>query len=83
MKKFTEVYEVAPCDSHKSFYGKAKVYLTDDGERWLKSYDTFVLKQDSNGKWIRLWNSWSATTGRHISAFAGFNKKEYMELPME
>ena len=83
MKEFTEVYELAPCDSRKSFYGKAKVYLTEDGEKWLKSYDTFVLKQDSNGKWIRLWDGWSATTGRHISAFAGFNKKEFMQLPLE
>lgn len=30
----------------------------------------------------RLWGGWSATTGRHIAAFCGMNKKEFTNLPL-
>ena len=36
-----------PNDSHKSFYGKAKVYVSDDGTETLYS-------RDRNGKLKRL-----------------------------
>ena len=29
---------------------------------------------------VRLWDGWSATTGRHIKAFCGLNKAAYMAL---
>lgn len=61
MKELLNITSLVPNDSHKSFYGKAKI--------------------DADGNIIRLWNGWSATTGRHISAFCGLNKKEYLELP--
>lgn len=37
---------------------------------------------DANGKVIRLWRGWTATTGRHIKAFCGLNKKEFLNLPL-
>lgn len=33
-----KVYDLIPNDSHKSFYGKAKVYVSDDGTETLYSY---------------------------------------------
>ena len=77
------MYELAPCDSHKSFYGKAKVIETEDGFRFLKSYDTIVACEDKDGKIHKLWDSWSATTGRHINAFCGLNKSEWAKLELE
>ena len=56
-----------PTDSHKSFYGKAKV-ITYGGTTYLKSYDTIVCSI-VGGKFNRIWDGWSATTQRHINAF--------------
>lgn len=77
------VYEISPNDSRKSFYGKAKVYVTDSGDEILISYDTPVLMRTTDGKLIRLWDGWSATTGRHIKAFANLNKAEFCALSQE
>lgn len=81
MKELLSITNLVPNDSHKSFYGKAKVKTYTDGTRVLQSYNTDVAKIDADGNIIRLWNGYSATTGRHISAFCGLNKKEYLELP--
>ncbi len=71
-------------DIQKSFYGKAYIYVyTDEYDNYtvtLYSYNTPILSID-NGVLKRLWNEWSATTGRHIKAFCGFNKKEFFEIP--
>lgn len=77
------VYELKPTTRQKSFYGKALVIVSDDGTRLLKSYDTIVLKRKASGELVRTWQSWSATTGKHIAAFAGINKTEYLALPLE
>lgn len=74
-------YNLIPNDSHKSFYGKAKVYVQDDGTEFLQSYQTIVLMKTYDGQLVRMWDSWSATTGRHIKAFCGLNKAEYRALP--
>lgn len=76
------VYELLPDDSHKSFYGKAKVIVTDEGE-YLRSYNTIVMYRDNNGNYYSTWNGWSATTGRHIKAFSGLNKAGYFNLPFK
>lgn len=75
-------YELTPIDNRKSFYGKARVEMCDDGSEILWSYDTAVLKRDPDGNLIRLWPGWSLTTGRHIAAFAGINKKAWDMLPV-
>lgn len=67
----------------KSFYGKAKVIVQDDGSETLYSYDTPIIRRNADGTYTRLWDSYSQTTGRHIKAFCGMTKKEFEELPLE
>ena len=71
-----------PTDSHKSFYGKAKVRIYDNGDQELLSYDLPVIYKTKAGDLYRLWDCWSATTGRHVKAFCGLNKKEYLNLQL-
>jgi len=79
------VYELTPNDSHKSFYGKARVIVDREaGTETLVSYTTEVMRRDMNtGKLTRLWHGWSATTGRHVSAFCGINKKAWDAMAVE
>lgn len=67
-----ERYELEPRhDSRKSFYQKAFVRI-DGNTRTLESYDTDVCratKNDGSLTVCRLWNAWSATTGRHVHEF--------------
>lgn len=67
----------------KSFYGKAKVIKTDDGAEILQSYSSYVLKRYPNGKLVRMWKAYSATTGRHLIAFANIGKQEFESLEFE
>lgn len=79
------IRELLPNDSHKSFYGKARV-ITDWDARTeiLVSYTTEVMKRDiDTGELTRLWDGWSATTGRHINAFCGINKKAWDAMDVE
>ena len=76
-------YALIPDDSHKSFYGKAIVFETEEGDRYLKSYNTIVAKIDRELLFHRYWAGWSATTGRHLKAFAGINKKVWDRIPVE
>lgn len=76
-------YELPPVDGHKSFYGKAVVLAHDDGTEVLRSYKTEVMRRNPDGTLVRLWGGWSATTGRHIKAFCGLDKKGFDKLPIE
>lgn len=78
-----KMYHLTPNDSHKSFYGKARVYVRDDGAELLVSYDTPVMLHE-DGQYYRLWGGYSATTMRHVRAFAGneYNKKRWMDMPV-
>lgn len=76
-------YELTPIDGRKSFYGKAIVTVDNNGTETLYSYGTPIIKRDSSGNLERLYAGWSATTGRHIRAFCGLNKKEFMALHIE
>ena len=62
--------ELPPIDGRKSFYGKCSVKLCPNGSKILRSYDTDVAEIDSGGHFKRLWSGYSATTMRHIRAFA-------------
>lgn len=73
-------YELSPTDSRKSFYGKCKVIVEDDGREILYSYGTKIMTKYPDGKLVRHWGGWSATTGRHIASFCGLNKKQYLEM---
>lgn len=78
-----KVYELMPNDSRKSFYGKAKI-IVDGNTETLKSYNTLIAEKNiDTGEIKRLWCGWSATTGRHIRAFCGMSKAEFMALPHE
>lgn len=75
------ITELSPNDCRKSFYGKAHVRTNDDGTETLISYKTEVARRSPNGEIEKLWNGWSATTGRHIKAFCGMNKAQFDKLP--
>jgi hypothetical protein len=76
-------YDIYPNTSQKSFYGKAHVWELKDGTRVLQSYQTYVARFTPSGDIIRMWGGWSATTGKHIAAFCGMNKKAFTALPLE
>ena len=73
-------HELIPNDSHKSFYGKAYVQVDGAGRETLYSYDTAIICREADGSLTRIWGGWSATTGRHIAAFCGLNKREFMAM---
>ena len=73
----TKIYNLPCFDSRKSFYGKAKVIETEDGEKLLQSYNTIVCKVSSCigfrfTHFIRMWSGESMTTMRHINSFLLF-----------
>lgn len=73
-------YELKPTDGRKSFYGKAVVVVEDNGTETLYSYGTPIVKRLVSGELVKMWDGWTATTGRHIKAFCGLSKAEYMSL---
>lgn len=73
-------YELTPTDGRKSFYGKAVVVVEDNGTETLYSYGTPIVKRLVFGELVKMWDGWTATTGRHIKAFCGLNKAAYMSL---
>lgn len=73
-------YELRPTDGRKSFYGKAIVTIDEDGTETLSSYNTPIIKRTVSGELVKLWDGWTSTTGRHIKAFCGLNKAQYMSL---
>ena len=75
----TRMYDLEPL-YQKSFYGKAKVEIKDDGTETLYSYNTPIIRRNPDGTLKRLWFDWSATTGKHIMSFCGLNKKQFMAL---
>lgn len=76
-------FELMPTDGRKSFYGKAHVSILPDGAQLLTSYNTDIMIREKGGSLVRLWDGWTATTGRHIKAFCGLNKADYMALPLK
>jgi hypothetical protein len=75
-----EIHNLVPNSSRRSFYGKAKV-IVEDGVETLFSYDTPIIRRE-NGNLKRLWGGWSETTGRHIAAFCGLSKPEFLKMPL-
>lgn len=73
MKYFS--YDLFPCYiSQKSFYGKARVFVTEDRgvcDYVLRSYGRAVASVHVGSDNIpyvkRLWNDYSATTMRHVN----------------
>ena len=73
-------YELIPTDGRNSFYGKAFVEIDAAGTEILYSYNTSIIKRTVSGELVKLWDGWTSTTGRHIKAFCGLNKAQYMSL---
>lgn len=80
MAKLLRKYALMPNDSHRSFYGRAIVRVYDDGTEVLHSYNTDVMSRKPDGTLVRHWDDWSATTGRHVIAFAGIRKAEWDKM---
>ena len=73
-------YELTPNNGKKSFYGKAVVEIAADGSETLYSYNTPIIKKTSSGDLVKLWDGWTTATGRHIKAFCGLSKAEFLAL---
>lgn len=81
-------FYLQPIDGRKSFYGKAVVKSV--GNRLiLQSYHTDVAEYDRDTETFRrLWGGYSATTMRHVNAFAAYlgmnagGKKWWESLPV-
>ena len=43
--------------------------IPNDGSETLYSYGTPIIKKTAAGELVKLWDGWSATTGRHINAY--------------
>lgn len=75
-----KIYELVPTNGQKSFYGKASVLIDEDGNETLLSYNTPIIKRTASGELIKLYDGYTMTTGRHIKAFCGLNKAQFMHL---
>lgn len=80
------IYDLAAI-GQKSFNGRAKVIITDNG-KYLMSYSTLVLYISNAGDVVRLWGDWSTTTAKHINSFLAqngiqaINKSEWLKMPV-
>lgn len=74
--------ELVPTDGRKNVGNRAYIKIGKDGSETLISYDTPIIRRKPNGELVRLFNDWTATTGRHIRYFCGLGKKEFMALPV-
>lgn len=74
-----QTFELKPLpeQNQKSFYGKAQVRIDDDGTQVLYSYGTKIISKNPDGSLTKMYDDWTQTTGKHIKAFCGLNKKEW------
>lgn len=77
-----KTYELVPTNGRKSFYGKAKVHVDDDGTETLYSYETPIIRREPDGNLIALYdgNKYGTTTASHVKSFCGLTKNDYMRL---
>ena len=62
---------------------KALVIIADNGDETLLSYGTPIIVRNARGELKRVYNGFTATTGRHIKEFCGLNKAGFLALPLE
>ena len=73
-------------DVIKAFDSRSAI-INDHGVPTLLSYWTKVARLE-DGKLVRMWNDWSATTAKHITSFCTYykisapNKKEWLKMPV-
>lgn len=73
--------ELIPTNGRKSFYCKAMIDTTNEGEV-LVSYGTRIILKKRNGELIPLVNQdvLSNTTCTHLKSFCGITKQQYIKL---
>lgn len=71
--------ELTPTNGRKSFNGKAKVEIHENGSETLFSYGTPIISL-KNGVLTRHYEGYTSTTGNHIISFCGLHKKEYLNV---
>lgn len=78
----SKIYELTPTEQQNqaSFHGKAKVVVEEDGTETLYSYDTPIIKRLPDGTLVRLYDDYTMTTGKHIKAFCGLDKKAFTKM---
>lgn len=70
-----------PKQHQKSFYGKAYIIVDDKKmTTTLFSYDAKIMTKYQDGHYERHYDDWTQTTGKHIKAFSGLNKAEFLKL---
>lgn len=70
-----------PEQHQKSFYGKAFIIVNDKTmTTTLFSYDTKIMTKYQDRHYERHYDNWTQTTGKHIKAFSGLNKAEFLKL---
>lgn len=79
-----KIYELTPTENQNqaSFGGKAKVVIEEDGTETLYSYGTAIIKRLPDGTLVRLYDDYTMTTGKHIKAFCGLDKKAFTKMPV-
>lgn len=79
------IYELKPLpeQNQKSFYSKAYIKIDEAGTKFLYSYNLLILSITIDGTIKRHWKYWTQTTGKHIKAFSGLNKKQFLNIKME
>lgn len=65
-------------DKKQLDYMQAWIKTYDDGTQILQSYETDVVKRTPDGKYIRLWDSWSMSTSKQVTRWCG---KSFRDLP--
>lgn len=78
-------YELFPKKEQrdKSFFGKAVVRINDDISETLYSFGIPIIKKYDDGRIERLYDGWNTKIGKHVKAFCGLSKKQFIELPVE
>lgn len=80
-KKYQKDFDVI-----KSFDNRSAI-INENGVPTLLSYWTKVARLE-DGKLVRLWNDWSATTAKHTTSFCAYykitppSKKEWLKMPV-
>ena len=76
-----KMYDLIPTNGRKSFYGKAKVQVEDNGDEILYSYNTPIVRRSADGTLTRLYiYEPSVTTTTHIKSFCGLSKREFVAM---
>ena len=75
-----KVYQLKDESGNYFAGGSPFVVVDGNGNEVLFSYFTEIMARKADGRMTRAWDDWTWTTGRHIKAFCGLCKKDFLEL---